>query len=114
MEIVISLAILSVALVSLLSATNNALKMNAYSTALTDAVFLAREEMENVFIKTLQGPGVSGKKRRNDYPGYEWKQEVKETPFTGVYEVEVLVFHEGESDKDRAAPVLTLKSYVMK
>lgn len=111
LEIMVSLAILAIALVTLLSAHNKALSMSAEAVKLTDAVALAREEMEKFYIEPLPQPGVSDKKKRDDYPDFEWRTEVAETPFEGVWEVKIDVFKEGD---EKEHGVFTLKTYVKK
>ena len=109
LEIMVSLAILATALVALLSANNKALSMTAGAAELTDAVALAREEMEKFYIEPLPEPGVSMKKKRDDYPLFEWRSEIVETPFQNVWEVRLNVFKAGDENE---RSVFTLKSYV--
>lgn len=111
LEIMVSLAILSLALVPLLAARNKALVMNAEARRLTDAVSLAREEMERLHIEPLPEPGTSDPKKRDDYPAFEWRTEITETPFENVWEARLLVYHAGEKD---GPSLFSLRAYVEK
>jgi len=111
LEIMVSLAILSIALVTLLSANNKALAMIAESESMTDAVTLAREEMEKLYIEPTPEAGVSDKKSSEDYPRFKWRVEIVETPFEGVMEARVKVFEAGD---EKETPVFSLKAYITK
>ncbi|MBI5816327.1 MAG: prepilin-type N-terminal cleavage/methylation domain-containing protein [Nitrospinae bacterium] len=111
LEVVVAMAILSIALVTLLSANNKALLMNAEAVSLTDAVTLGREEMEKLYMGQLPEAGVSEKKTREDYPAYAWRVEVKETPFGGVWETGVYVFGANDGKERR---IFRLKAYMQK
>ncbi len=111
LEVVIAVAILSTSLVALLSAHNRALLMEAEAVKLTEVVTLAREEMERLYLKPLPEVGVSELRKREDYPRYQWRTEIKETPFNGAWEVAVRVFKAGDDD---ASDLFTLKAYVRK
>ncbi len=111
LEVVVAVAILSTSLVALLSAHNRALLMEAEAVRLTEIVSLAREEMERLYLKPLPEAGVSELRKREDYPRYQWRTEIKETPFNGAWEVAVLVFEAGD---DGASDLFTLKAYVRK
>ena len=109
LEIMVSLAILSISLVTLLSAHNRALLLNAEAATLTDAVTLAREELEKLYIKPPTESLDVEKKRRKDYPLFEWLTQIKETPFENIVEARVVVYKikGGESP-----PVVSLKAYL--
>ncbi|VAX17487.1 hypothetical protein MNBD_NITROSPINAE04-950, partial [hydrothermal vent metagenome] len=109
LEIMVSLAILSISLVTLLSAHNRALSLNAEAAMLTDAVTLAREEMERLYFKPPTESLDVEKKRRKDYPLLEWLTQMKETPFENIVEARVVVYKikGGESP-----PVVSLKAYL--
>lgn len=111
MEIMISMAVLSIALVALLSANNKALSMNHDAARLTDAVFLARGEMEKIYFNALPEEGVSEKQKHSDYPGFEWRTEIKETPFERMWETRITVYKVNDK-KDH--PVFSLQAYISK
>ncbi len=111
LEVVIALAILSISLVTLLSAHGRAVTLSADAEALTDAVTLAREEMEKLHISAMPVEEYSEKRDRDDYPEYEWKVEVKETPFANVWEARLTVFRTGDKEE---RPVFSLVSYLSK
>ncbi|MGK7345706.1 MAG: type IV pilus modification PilV family protein [Candidatus Nitrospinota bacterium M3_3B_026] len=109
LEIMVSLTILSIALVTLLAAQNRALIMNAEARTLTDAVTLAREEMERLHIEPLPEPGVSDSKKRDDYPAFEWRTEITQTPFENVWEARLHVYYAGEEE---GRSLFSLRTYV--
>lgn len=109
LEIVIALAILSISLVTLLSAHGRAVTISANAEALTDAVTLAREEMEKLHIATTPVEERSEKLKRDDYPDYEWRVDIKETPFTNVWEARLVIFKSGDKEE---RPVFSLVSYL--
>lgn len=111
LEIVIALAVLSISLVTLLSAHGKAVAISANADALTDAVTLAREEMEKLHIATSPAEERSEKLKRDDYPEYEWRVIIKETPFTNVWEARLAVFKSGDKEE---RPVFSLVSYLSK
>jgi len=88
--------------------------MIADAAQTTDAVFLAREEIERFYIDPLPEAGLHDKKTRDDFPAFEWKTEIKATPFDGVFETKVMVFHRGASAKEGSTPIFELTTYVMK
>lgn len=111
LEVVIALAILSISLVTLLSAHGRAVVISANAEALTDAVTLAREEMEKLNVAAMPVEERSEKLKRDDYPEYEWRVDIKETPFTNVWEARLVVFKAGDKEE---RPVFSLASYLSK
>lgn len=111
LEVMISLAIISIALVALLSAHNRALSLNYEAARLTDAVTLAREEMEKLFLGMRSEDKVRTARQKEEFPGLVWKTTVDETKIEGIWEAQVLVFNAG--DKSRQA-IISLKSYITK
>ncbi|MBF0291263.1 MAG: prepilin-type N-terminal cleavage/methylation domain-containing protein [Nitrospinae bacterium] len=109
LEVVIALAILSISLVTLLSAHGRAVTISANAEALTDAVTLAREEMEKLNVAAMPVEERSEKLKRDDYPEYEWRTDIKETPFTNVWEARLVVFKTGDKEE---RPVFNLVSYL--
>jgi general secretion pathway protein I len=111
LEVVVALAILSISLVTLLSAHGRAVTICANAEALTDAVTLAREEMEKLSVAAMPLEERSEKLKRDDYPEYEWRVDIKETPFTNVWEARLAVFKAGDKEE---RPVFNLVSYLSK
>jgi len=111
LEILVAVAILSISMVALLSAHNKALFMNSEAVEITEVVTLAREEMENMYMRPSIESGLSDVRNRKDYPQYQWRVEVKETPFKGAREVIVRVF---KAKDEKAGDLFTLKAYVRK
>ncbi|VAX22936.1 hypothetical protein MNBD_NITROSPINAE03-874 [hydrothermal vent metagenome] len=111
LEILVAVAILSISLVALLSAHNKALFMNAEAVEITEVVTLAREEMENMYMRASIESGLSDVRKRKDYPQYQWRTEVKETPFKGSREVIVRVFR---AENEKAGDLFALRAYIRK
>ncbi|VAX21791.1 hypothetical protein MNBD_NITROSPINAE01-1553 [hydrothermal vent metagenome] len=111
LEVMISLAILAIALVALLSANNRALTLNHEASRLTDAVTIAREEMEKMFLGILPEDDTRKKIKKGEFPGLRWKATAVETKIEGVLEAQVLVFNATDRNE---RPIVTLKSYITK
>ena len=111
LEIMVALAVLSFSLVSLLTAHNRALSMSAESITITRAVTLAREEMERIFLTTLPTSEQAEFNNRDDYPEFQWKATVNETPIPGAFEVVVAIHKQGDDD---GQAIFTLKAYSTK
>lgn len=111
LEILIAVAILSTSLVAILSAHNKALLMNSEAVTITEVVGLAREEMEKMYMGGSLVDGLSEIHKRDDYPQYQWRTEVRETPFKGSREVIVTVFR---AENEKAGDLFTLKAYIRK
>ena len=111
LEILVAVAILSISMVTLLSAHNRALLMNAEAVEITEVVTLAREEMEKMYMGASLEDGLSDVRKREDYPQFQWRTEVRETPFKGSREVTVRVF---KAEKEKAGDLFTLKAYIRK
>lgn len=109
LEIMVSLAIMSIALVTLLTAHNRAILLNSEAGFVTDASMLAREEMARLYIGNVSATPEPAKKNRDDYPGYSWVSTIGETPFPGVLEAEIAVFR-----NENKNPLMILKSYIVK
>ncbi len=110
LEIVVAMAILSISLVAILSAHNRALIMGDDAVRLTDAVHLAREEMEKIHLnRPLPKNGESDFQQREDYPKFKWRTTMEETPIEGAWIAVIVVY---ESEEDRMKELFKLTSYV--
>lgn len=111
LEILVAVAILSTSLVALLSAHNRTLLMSAEAVEITDVVTLAREVMENMYMRPSLGEGLSDMRKKEGYPQYQWQTEVRPTPFRGSREVIVRIFR---AEDKKGEELFTLKAYIKK
>lgn len=105
-EIMISLAVISISFTILLSVFTKTLATTAESGILTSAVMLAEEKIALVGEKKFPEPGVSDWKEDVRYPNYSFRTTVKETPFEGARLVAVDVQY-------NERPEFTLENYVI-
>jgi len=110
LEVMVSMAILAIAMVTLLSAGNRAALLAGESERMTSAVTLAREEMERLYTGPRPDLGLSEPHEREDYPDWRWRVEAKETPFPGAVEVAVLVYPKGKEHEEEN-PWITVRAY---
>ena len=109
-EVVISIAILSIALVTLVSVMNQTVATAAESSALTSGVMLAQEKLtsvENEADGIAPVPGTSAWESDDRYPRYTYRVVVEETPFPDVMLAAVQVRHDNRA-------VFSLDSYLIK
>ncbi len=111
LEIMVAMSIMSIALVALLTANNRALALSGEANRLSAAVSLARMEIERIALRPALKPGLSEREKRKDIPEFNWRSEIKATPFTGLVEVSVSVF---EADDKNEESLFTLKGYFEK
>lgn len=88
-EIVISLAIISISFVMLISVLDKSIVSTAYSMEMTSAVMLAEEKISLVSGKKFLKPGVSEWKEDERYPRYRFRTTIMKTRFIGARKVAV-------------------------
>ena len=115
LEIVVALAVLSIALAALLSTMNRAIYSVAESARLTEAVTMAREEME---LYRMEATGTGGTfaenvdewmKEEKDISELRVTRRMEQTVAPGAYELIVGVYR-GEGDDE--IQVFELRQYV--
>ena len=109
-EVVISMAILSIALVTLVSVMNQTVATAAESSALTRGVMLAQEKLSTIGtdadgIAPIQG--TSAWETDDRYPRYTYRVVMEETPLADVMQAVVEVRHDNRA-------VFSLGSYFIK
>ncbi len=109
-EIVIAIAIISISLVTLLSAMNRTVATAAESSDITKSVLLAQEKLTMLDPQygesaTYQASTDWLKDKR--YPTLTYKVDIEETQFTGASQVTVQV----RSGEDK---IFTLESYLIR
>ncbi|MFQ5598339.1 MAG: prepilin-type N-terminal cleavage/methylation domain-containing protein [Nitrospiria bacterium] len=87
LEIMVALTVLSISLVVLLGLRNKDIALSAHARRITEATLLARLKITE--IKTEGFPDLG--EQQGDFgetaPKYQWRQEVRLTPFDAVREL---------------------------
>lgn len=109
-EVVISIAILSIVLVTLVSVMNQTVATAAQSSALTGGVMLAQEKL--AILGTEEGgivpePGTSAWESDDRYPRYTYRVVVEETPLPEVMQAVIEIRHDNRA-------IFSLDSYLIK
>jgi len=86
-EIMISLAVLGIALTVLLGLRNRDIALSAYSGHMTEATLLARQRISEVTFAGFPDLGTREGDFGEEHPNYTWKEEVKQTPYDVVREL---------------------------
>lgn len=107
LEVLVAVAVLALALVSLLGLQVRNLALLARDQRVTDATLLARDLMTQAEIEPLPDLGVTSgdfEERYPDrYPGLRWEREVLPTPLADLREVRVRVFRDELGSGDDVA-----------
>ena len=109
-EIVIAIAIISIALVTLLSAMTRTVATAAESATITKSVLLAQEKLTGLnpeYGETAAQPLSTDWLTDERYPTLAYKVDVEETQFEGASQVTVQVRSGGKN-------IFTLESYLIK
>ncbi|OGL39484.1 MAG: hypothetical protein A3C43_07450 [Candidatus Schekmanbacteria bacterium RIFCSPHIGHO2_02_FULL_38_11] len=106
LEIMVAVAILSIALIAALRAQSQSLSIASESIRTTNVVFLAREKMAEIeldgYPQQEKTDGVFEK-----HPEYRWEIEVKETPVEDLKDVTLTILWK-EGDRERRYSLETL------
>ena len=86
-EVMISLSILSIALVVLLGLRNQGITLAARSRYIIEATLLARQKVTEVSAEGFPELGEKKGDFGTDFPQYTWRQDVVQTPFNVVREI---------------------------
>jgi len=109
-EIIIAIAVISIALVTLLSAMNRTVAAAAESSDITAGALLAQEKLTMIdpeLGETDAEPGSTDWIKDDRYPALTYKVDIEETPFTGARQITVQVRSGGKK-------IFTLESYLIK
>lgn len=90
-EIMVSLAVLAISLTVLLGLRNRDIALSAYSGHLTEATLLARQRISEISLAGFPELGAREGDFGEEYPNYKWKEEVKQTPYDVVRELNLEV-----------------------
>ena len=93
LEVMVALAITSIALISLISLVTSSMEMEEYARRLTDASTIADNMLKDIERIGIPEPGTTeGLVNDEGLQGYEYRQTISETPINDVFLVEVEVF----------------------
>ncbi|MDH5543593.1 MAG: prepilin-type N-terminal cleavage/methylation domain-containing protein [Nitrospinota bacterium] len=93
-EIVISVAIISIALVTLLTILNRTIVASGDSSILTRGVMLAEEKLTVAEVEGELAAGVSEWETDKRYPRFRYRKTVEPTPLEGVVQVKMEVMYD--------------------
>jgi len=109
LEIMVALAIVSIALVSLVSLVSTSMGLEEYARRMTEATMIADDRMKELERTELPDPGkIEGLIDENDPSGYFFTQTISETVIDDVKLVEIEIFW------DRKRHSVTLAAYMLK
>ncbi len=107
LEVLVAVAVLALALVSLLGLHVRNLALVDRDQRITEATLLARDLMTQAEIEPLPDLGITNgdfEERYPDrYPGLRWEREVLPTPLADLREVRVRVFRDEQGSGDDVA-----------
>ena len=110
LEIMIALAILSVALIAALRAQSQSLSIATESVRNTNISFLVRQKMSDIELAGYNEVAESeGMFEKN--PEYRWKVEVKETPFEELKDIILTIsWQDGGKEKKYTVETFLVKN----
>ncbi len=109
LEVMVALAVVGIALVSLLALQNRSLLMHGEVRHLTQATLLARELMNERIARGDVPEQPQQEQFAEPFERYGWRLEREPTPLPGVYKVQVTVFWGEPADND----AVTLASFML-
>jgi len=106
-EVIISLAILSITLITIITAFNKTAVTAANDGVITTAVMMAQEQSVAAGLRGFPAPGATVWTEDKRYPRYTYRRSVTETPYANARLVAVDVSHDGKQ-------VFKLEKYIIK
>ncbi len=106
-EVIISLAILSITFVTIITAFNKTAVTAANDAVITTAVMMAQEQSAAAGLYGFPAPGETGWTEDARYPRYTYRRSVTATPYENARLVSVDVSHDGKQ-------VFKLEQYLIK
>jgi general secretion pathway protein I len=107
LEVMIAMAIVSIALVSLLALGNRSIGVNARLQKITQATLLAQEKMTDIEVRAATGGGQLDKEEgilEEPFAEFRWRTAYEETPLPSVRMVTVTVAW-GEEARNEAVQI---------
>jgi type II secretion system protein I len=91
MEVMIAMAILAIALVTIFQSQSQSISMTGNSRFLTTASLLAQGKMAEIEMLDMKDVRTDSGDFGDGFPGYGWRVEVKDTDFDVVKKIELTV-----------------------
>lgn len=112
-EVLIALAIISIAMTAVIKATSQNLNSTGYLQKKTIAMYVGQQAINEVRANVLKGGSSGHQKLTTEMLGREWlwQTEEEETPNKRIKKIIVKVY-ENETQEDEGSPIITLESYV--
>jgi general secretion pathway protein I len=106
LETMIALAIIGIALVTLLGLANRSIDTNGRLQKITQATLLAQEKMTEIEVLTSQGSDFQNEEGtfENPFAEFRWRTTYEETPLPVVMQVTVTVAW-GDEQKNEAVDI---------
>lgn len=106
LETMIALAIIGIALVTLLGLANRSIGTNSRLQKITQATLLAQEKMTEIEVRTSRGSDFQNDEGVFDKPfaEFRWRTTFEDTPLTAVKQVTVTVAW-GDEGKNEAVDI---------
>jgi general secretion pathway protein I len=101
LEVLVALAILSIALVVLFSQQATSLSRGNEARIITKATLLAQERMAGLLAEGRWITGIEEGEVKESVPPFKWRQQVEEADVEGMKRLTVVVlWKEGEKERD--------------
>jgi general secretion pathway protein I len=101
LEVLVALAILSIALVVLFSQQATSLSRGNEARIITKATLLAQEQMAGLLAEGRWRTGTEEGEVKESVPPFKWRQEVEEADIEGMKRLTIVVlWKEGEKERD--------------
>jgi general secretion pathway protein I len=101
LEVMVALAILSVALVVLFSQQATSISRGNEARITTKAALLAQERMAGLLAEERLSMGTEEGEVNDSIPPFKWRQQVEESSVEGMKRLSVIIlWKEGEKERD--------------
>lgn len=108
LEIMVSLAIISIAMIAMLSLGNRSIGVHDHLQRITQATLLAQQKMSESELRAKEGGLAQLQESNGDFAEpfaeYRWRIELDDTPLPSVQMVTVKVFW-GDEDRNEGVDV---------
>jgi general secretion pathway protein I len=105
LEVLISLAIVAIVLITCLRAQNQSIRLYQLSRDLTIATILARQKMGEIELAGFPELGEEEREFEDAFPEFTWRQRVSETPFEEARRVDLSIIWK-EGTRERSVDVI--------
>lgn len=105
LEVLISLAIIAIVLITCLSSQNQSIRLYHLSRDMTIATILARQKMGEIELAEFPELGEEEGDFQNTFPGFAWRRRVSETPFEEARRVDLSIIWK-QGTRERSVDVI--------